>query len=368
MLVVFVGGVGAVAKQANRPVKLGGRTSGRTLGAKPGRAKGASPGSGGIGRKSGGGGRGGSWPLKAWNATGAPKTAETSLWGASAVVAGKTAGGLSRGGWWLTRRSGRAGRWFMGRALIPFDRWLERKRAGLESAANMDARSSSTPESVEPTAPPKPSEPSWLTKKREAAYQRYADLRRSAGLPLTPVQVARELDVDQDEAENQGRAWEERFQRENGDKFDLPTPPEPARTPPPVFVRPNKSSKGASMNRSTASGAVPATLAPHLNHINDFEPESDADLLNFMGAEVAGKAAEAEAYMELFDRCVSGHGLDPQAMQGVSDYSEAIAESAEAMKRAHQQFVSVYDAIIEAANNGTVMPHNGRFFSGESAA
>lgn len=175
--------------------------------------------------------------------------------------------------------------------MIPFDKWLERKRAGLENAAAF-----------------------------------------SDATPIAPD-----------------------------------SKPEPATTPPPVFVNPTKkSNKGEHVNRSTTNSAMPSTLAAHVSHINDFEPESDADLLNFMGAEVAGKAAEAEAYMELFDRCVSGAGLDPQAMQGVSDYSEAIAESAEAMKRAHAQFVSVYEAIIEAANNGTVMPHDGRFFSGEA--
>jgi hypothetical protein len=301
-LIVFVAIVGAVAHRANRPVS---RATGKAAGkaASKGRASGTKTGTSGKATGRTGGGRG-SWLLKAWNASGAPKTSETTLGGAGAVLTGKAAGAgarggrwftanAARGGWWVSKKTGKTGAWFATRTLIPFDKWLERKRTGLETAA---------------------------------------------GLPERPADAT-------------------------------PTKPSPAATPPPVFVNPTrKSSKGASVSGPTVNGSVPSTLAPHLNYINDFEPDSDAELLNMMGAEVAGKAAEAEAYMELFDRCVSGRGLDPQAMQGVSDYSEAIAESAEAMKRAHQQFVSIYEAIIDATNNGVVMPHDGRFFSGESAA
>jgi hypothetical protein len=315
ILIVFIGGVGAVAQRANRPIsrtgtsaggkaKSGGKTGSR---ASTGR-KSATPG-GRSGRS--GGARKPSWLLKAWNSTGAPKTSETTLGGAGAVLTGKAAGAVTRGGWLVSKNTGKAGAWFAGRTLVPFDKWLAKKRAGIETAAALGAN----------------------PKSRE---------------------------------------------RENGKTLECPIPDEPiggvhgparatAATLPPVFVHSTKkSSKGASVSGSTVSGAAPSTLTAHVNYINGFEPESDADLLNMMGAEVAGKAAEAEAYQELFDRCVSGAGLDPQAMQGVSDYAEAIAESAEAMKRAHAQFVAVYGAILEATENGTVLPHDGRFFSGEA--
>jgi hypothetical protein len=408
ILVVLGGPAVALAKKANRPVKTGGRSSGgKGLGgAKSGPGKAGTPARGSAagrasagksGRAGGGGakasrrtaGTGGkskpSWLLKAWNASGAPKTSETTLRGASAVVTGKAAGAASRGGWWASKKTGRAGKWFAGRAMIPFDRWLERKRSGLENAADLNT---ATPDNTQPY--------------READVIHDADPRREPKLDTRTIAdfTAEDLlttprgrlalkehqlkemtaafqklkasgDVD-DAAEAEHMASRRRIEREITrlrQALNIRTTPSPAGTPPPVFVNPTrKSSKGASVTGSTASGAVPSTLAPHLNYINDFEPESDAELLNMMGAEVAGKAAEAEAYMELFDRCVSGAGLDPTAMQGVSDYSEAIAESAEAMKRAHAQFVSVYEAIIEAANNGTGMPHDGRFFSGESAA
>jgi hypothetical protein len=311
ILVCFVGAVGTVAKRANRPVNLGSKSGAST------RTGGGSKGGGKIGprtstgkksatsRTRSGGASKPSWILKAWNASGAPKTTETTLGGAAAVVTGKAAGAgarggrwfaanAARGGWWASKKTGKAGAWLASRTLVPFDKWLERKRAGLETAA---------------------------------------------GMPERPTEAA-------------------------------PAKPEPATTPPPVFVRPTNPHQGEPVTTSPElnRAAVPATLAQHLNHVHDFEPENDADLINMLAGEVQGMLGYAEAANNMFDHCVTGKGLDPAAMQGVSDYAEAFTEAAERVAAAHRQFMAVYDAVIEATNNGTVMPYNGRFFSGEAAA
>lgn len=325
MLVCFGGVAVGLAKRANRPVSLGSKSG---ASAKSGGSRGRSSASGKSAARRGARsssrssrGSGGSWLLKAWNSSGAPKTSESSFRGASAVLTGKAAGSAARGGWWVSKKTGKAGRWFAGRTLVPFDKWLAKKRAGLETAAAL------------PEPPPVFVHP------------------KSKGEPVGAFEDLMHRFGGRSEVYENGKlVGHNTYRAGGGGRPDSYTPV-----------------NGATSTMNTTS-AGPATLAPHLSHINDFEPESDAELLNFMGAEVAGKAAEAEAYMELFDRCVSGKGLDPQAMQGVSDYSEAIAESAEAMKRAHAQFVAVYEAIIEAVNNGTVMPHDGRFFSGEGTA
>ena len=314
VFVIFASGTAVLAKQAggfgrSSRGRLGGSSKSRGFGrsgkgrsgsssrSKTGGRSARSTGGGSRAGRTSGGGRG-SWFFKAWNASGAPKTSETSFRGASAVLTGKAAGSAARGGWWVSKRTGKAGSWFAGRALTPFDRWLERKRAGLETAAGLP----------EPTGSATPD----------------------------------------------GK-------------------PEPVRTPPPVFVHRN-SSKGetpvGSFNTTKSAGNTdaPATLAPHINHVAEFEPENDAELLEFMKAEVAGQLAIAEAVEQMFENCVTGKGLDPAAMQGISDYAQAFAENAERAKQAHQQFLAVYEAIIEAANNGTQMPYDGRFFSGEAAA
>jgi hypothetical protein len=388
LLVVVVVGAPALAHQINKPV--GGRSSrtgkGRTVGkGRAGTSKGSS-GKGGLGGTSKTTTPGGltpswrSWFLKAWNASGAPKTSETTLRGAGAVVTGKAAGAASRGGWRASKRLGRGGVWFGNKALIPFDRWLERKRSGLEAAAGIPAQGDTTTHEDVVREPDKARERQdkrtvadftaeellFTPRGRLALKEQQLKTMKTAFEKLRADGLIAPEDVAEHKAARKRLESEiEQLRVATG----TPTPitrPGPAATPPPVFVNPSRTRKGEPVANTTIGGGIPPTLAPHLNHINDFEPDSDAELLNMMGAEVAGKAAEAEAYQELFERCVSGHGLDPAAMQGLSDYSEVLAETAQAMTNAHKQFVAVYEAIIEAVNNGTQMPHDGRFFSGEA--
>jgi hypothetical protein len=420
ILIVLGGPAVALAQKANRPLKTGGRSSGgKGLGgakSRPGKASTTSRGStagrgsaGKSGRAGGGGakagrrsgstiGRGGrskpSWTLKAWNASGAPKTSETNWRGASAVLTGKAAGAVSRGGWRVSKKTGRAGKWFAGRAMIPFDRWLERKRAGLENAADLNDTTTTLDGFPEPLhedvihAAAKPREPKLdtrtiedftteelLTTPRGRLALKEHDLKEmtAAWAKLT---AAGQVD---EAAEAEHMANRRRIEREIAQlrrSLNIRTTPEPAVTPPPVFVHPTKKpSKGEPMAFKVPGQEgiptrlqVPPTLAPHLTHIHEFDPENDAELLQFLSQEVTGMMGYAEATNVVFDQCVTGKGLDPAALQGLQDYAEAFTEAAEVVSRAHKQFLAVYQAIIEAAANGTQMPYNGRFFSGESAA
>lgn len=113
--------------------------------------------------------------------------------------------------------------------------------------------------------------------------------------------------------------------------------------------------------------AVPATLAAHIGYIETFEAETDTDLLEFMSGEAAGVVAYAEQLTELYEVCVNSIGLDPSAVQGITEYSEAMTEAAQTMISAHAQFMAVYQEVMEAASRGVLMPHNGRFITGEAA-
>lgn len=103
-----------------------------------------------------------------------------------------------------------------------------------------------------------------------------------------------------------------------------------------------------------------------IDRIRNYNPESDADLLEFMKAEAAGMVAYAEALEEARETCVTDIGLDPTAVQGITAYSEQVSEAAARMSDAMTQFVTVYGQVLELAASGVVMPHNGRFFTGES--
>lgn len=156
ILIVFIGGVGTVAHRMNRPLsRTGSRTGGKALGGGKTGSRASAGGTKSGSRASGGGksstragraaaGRKPSWVLKAWNASGAPKTSESTLGGAAAVVTGKAAGAVSRGGWLVSKKTGRAGRWFAGRAMTPFDRWLASWQRRLESATSTAEQSPAT--------------------------------------------------------------------------------------------------------------------------------------------------------------------------------------------------------------------------------
>jgi hypothetical protein len=305
---------------------------------------------------------------------------------ASAAATGKTARAAGRGAKWTTKKVGKGGRWAAATTLIPFDKWLERKRAGLEDAAGFRDDTSG------PVYKDVVHEPN-TTRKREPDNRTIDDFT-SEELLFTPrgrlalkehqlkemtaaFQKLKDAGEVTPEIEAEHMASRRRVESEITQLRRMVGPtsqPGPATTPPPVFVNPKNPTKGetpvktpSNFGGATNAGAPP-TLAPHIDHISSFEPENDAELLELLRQEVAGQHALAESMQQMFENCVSGKGLDPAAMQGVSDYADSFAENAANAQRAHQQFLAVYEAIIEAANNGTVMPYNGRFFSGEAAA
>lgn len=145
LLIAFTAGAIAIAKHANRPVSTG-------RGGKGGRSTG---GNRTGGRAGAGAARKPSWVLRAWNASGAPKTGEATLGAAAAVVTGKAAGRAARGTAWLTRKAGRSGRWAAAIGLTPLDRWLTKKQAGLETAAALPERPNPSEDVIHDSDPPR---------------------------------------------------------------------------------------------------------------------------------------------------------------------------------------------------------------------
>ncbi|MEU8364918.1 hypothetical protein AB0C27_53785 [Nonomuraea sp. NPDC048882] len=111
---------------------------------------------------------------------------------------------------------------------------------------------------------------------------------------------------------------------------------------------------------------APADWAGLAARIQNFDPESDADLINFMTGEVAGICGYAEAYEALHGGCVDSIGLDPAAVQGLGEFAEHVMELTRAMTAAHRQFVTTYQEVLNAVANGVVLPYNGRWITGEA--
>ena len=112
---------------------------------------------------------------------------------------------------------------------------------------------------------------------------------------------------------------------------------------------------------------VPPDYASLNARVANFEPESDGDLIAFMRGVAAGMHGQAEALEQLAEHLVSGLGVDPAAVQGITEYAQAVTECAALMARANAQFQQVYQGVRETVANGTVLPYQGRWITGESA-
>ena len=135
--------------------------------------------------------------------------------------------------------------------------------------------------------------------------------------------------------------------------------------------RPGGRIRPAHRARHTAArtgGAMPAEWAGVIARAADFEPGDDGELLGWMGDEVSGVAGYAEALIDLYESCTAGIGLDPVAMTALHDVADAAAHAAETMSGARQRFADHYELPREFAGNGGLMPHDGRWVTGDGDA
>jgi hypothetical protein len=115
-------------------------------------------------------------------------------------------------------------------------------------------------------------------------------------------------------------------------------------------------------------GSMPDAWNAVIARTADFEPESDGDLLDWMGDEVTAVAAYAEALVDLYESLVQGTGLDPVGVAALHDVADAQAHASETMSGARRKFADHYDRPREFAAEGGLMPHDGRWVTGEGDA
>jgi hypothetical protein len=116
-----------------------------------------------------------------------------------------------------------------------------------------------------------------------------------------------------------------------------------------------------------ARNGVPADYAGVIARIANYEPENDGDLIRFMAGEATGVSGIAQAWEQQAEHLLASVGLDPAAIQGVTEYAQAMAEAAALMTRANARFQQVYQGVRETVSGGTVLPFRGRWITGESA-
>jgi hypothetical protein len=115
----------------------------------------------------------------------------------------------------------------------------------------------------------------------------------------------------------------------------------------------------------TIGGTVPGEWKNLVAITADFEPEDDAELLAWMASEVNGMSAYAEALTEVYETGVSSVGLDPVSLAALHDTADAAADAAQAMATARQKFAAHYAEVREFAAAGGLLPHDGRWITGD---
>jgi hypothetical protein len=154
----------------------------------------------------------------------------------------------------------------------------------------------------------------------------------------------------------------------------LDEPHNPAGAPAPAGTSPNGDTTMASRINpdrrahraaSQSGGKVPSEWGPVVAAAADFEPEDDAALLTWMADQVAGMGAYAEGLIEAYETGVNAVGLDPKGLATLHDVADAAAHCAEIMNAAKHKFAEHYELPREFSGNGGLMPHDGRWVTGE---
>ena len=132
---------------------------------------------------------------------------------------------------------------------------------------------------------------------------------------------------------------------------------------------PSRISTGHRAQRAARTGAaaIPSEWAAVIAQTADFEPDSDAELLDWMGRQVTGLSAWAEALVDTYEHCTQVIGIDPQASAMLHDVADAAAQAAETMGAAKAKFTEHYELPREFAANGGLMTHDGRWITGDGA-
>ena len=76
-----------------------------------------------------------------------------------------------------------------------------------------------------------------------------------------------------------------------------------------------------------SGGSVPSEWGPVIAQTADFEPEDDGELLEWMGRQVTGLSAWAEALVDFYDHATNTIGIDPTASAMLHDVADAAAQA-----------------------------------------
>ena len=118
----------------------------------------------------------------------------------------------------------------------------------------------------------------------------------------------------------------------------------------------------------TSGRRVPPVMRAVIAWIDDFEPENDADLHEFLLAMAAGLHGVGASLNDLYELCTSPQvRIGKGGMSATHAAADAIAEASAGVAGASKALEAYYAGVSEEVNAGVELPRDGDFLTGEGA-
>jgi hypothetical protein len=119
----------------------------------------------------------------------------------------------------------------------------------------------------------------------------------------------------------------------------------------------------AAPQRHGPARGTPAPWRALAAAIAGFEPEDHEEMKAWLSGNVAGAAAVAEAFADVYEHCREVRKLDPKAIKGLEAAQEAAGEFMAALAYARQRYAAEYQPVEEFTET-TELPKGAREFFG----
>ena len=118
----------------------------------------------------------------------------------------------------------------------------------------------------------------------------------------------------------------------------------------------------------TSGRKVPPVWRAVISYIDDFEPDDDADLHDFLMGLSAGLHDTGESLNELYELCTSPTvRIGKGGMSATHDAADAIAEASGGVASASKALEQYYAGVSDEVSGGVELPKDGDFITGEGA-
>jgi hypothetical protein len=118
----------------------------------------------------------------------------------------------------------------------------------------------------------------------------------------------------------------------------------------------------------TSGRKVPPVLRAVIAWIDDFEPENDADLHDFLQGLAAGLHDVGASLNDLYELCTSPQvRIGRGGMSATHTAADAIAEASSGVASASKALAAYYEGVSGEVAAGVELPKDGDFITGEAA-